>query len=109
MPAGQDLLGDAPPPGVGGPPQPPPPAGPAGGRALRDLGPAARADAAGLPGQQDIETAAAVMEKALEIVVSDEAPTKRSRARCGTCCCRAVASAACAGNPSSSRSRSRTP
>jgi hypothetical protein len=50
----------------GGPPQAPP--GPPG------LGPSLPAPTPpGLPEQNDIETAAAVMEKALEIVVSDEA------------------------------------
>jgi len=55
------------PPNLGAPPPPPPPmAGPQTVPQPADMPP-------GMPSQQDIDTAAAVMEKALEIVVGDEA------------------------------------
>ena len=65
---------DAPPPGVGAPPdQLPSRRSPAPGGGPPGLGPSLPAPTPpGLPEQNDIETAAAVMEKALEIVVSDE-------------------------------------
>ena len=64
---------DAPPPGVGAPPLPPPSLGGAPGGGPPGMGPSLPAPTPpGLPEQNDIETAAAVMEKALEIVVSDE-------------------------------------
>jgi uncharacterized protein YqfB (UPF0267 family) len=65
--------------GIGGPPSQLTPLAPGGGppqlpQAPIGLGPATPAPTPpGLPEQNDIETAAAVMEKALEIVVSDEA------------------------------------
>ena len=62
-----------PPPGApGGPPGPPtisPPQQPVGPQTVPQPAPMPP----GMPSQQDIETAAAVMEKALEIVVGDEA------------------------------------
>ena len=63
----------------------------------------------GSTGQGDIETAAAIMEKALEIVLDDEHSTKRSRWPSRTCCCPAAASAGCAGSPKWPRSRSADP
>ena len=64
---------NAPPPGSpGGPPGPPtmaPPTQPVGPQTVPQPAPMPP----GMPSQQDIETAAAVMEKALEIVVADEA------------------------------------
>jgi hypothetical protein len=71
MPAPPPVGGLPPPPEAGGPP-PPSPTPPGGGPP--GLGPSLPAPAPpGLPEQNDIETAAAVMEKALEIVVGDEA------------------------------------
>ena len=65
--------GEPPPPGApGGPPGPPtisPPQQPVGPQTVPQPAP----PAPGMPRQQDIDTAAAVMEKALEIVVNDEA------------------------------------
>jgi hypothetical protein len=81
LPAGQAPQ-DLGPGGPGGPPSSlapspgggPPPAGLAPGGAPPALGPSLPAPTPpNLPEQTDIETAAAVMEKALEIVVSDEA------------------------------------
>ena len=68
--------------GGGAPPPPPPPPGmlpgsPTMAAAQQPMGPGTVPQPApmpaGMPSQQDIETAAAVMEKALEIVVDDEA------------------------------------
>ena len=65
--------GGPPPPGMpGGTPTPPvitPPTQPVGPQTVPQPAP----PAPGMPRQQDIDTAAAVMEKALEIVVADEA------------------------------------
>ena len=96
--------------GGGAPPAPPPPPPPGmlpGSPTMappqQPMGPrhraAARAAARpGMPRQQDIDTAAAVMEKALEIVVDDEASHEAVKAAVGTCCCRARGSAASAGS-----------
>jgi hypothetical protein len=74
--------GGALPPGPGGaPPQPPPPGMLPGSPTIsppqQPMGPGTVPQPApmppGMPRQQDIDTAAAVMEKALEIVVNDEA------------------------------------
>lgn len=58
--------GGGPPPGMVPPPPPAPPVGPQTVPQPAPMPP-------GMPSQQDIDTAAAVMEKALEIVVADEA------------------------------------
>src|SRR4029077_20734872 len=67
--------GSSPLPGMaGGMEGPPPPMPPTPGGGPPGLGPSLPAPTPeGLPEQNDIETAASVMEKALEIVVSDEA------------------------------------
>ena len=72
----------APPPGSpGGPPGPPtlaPPTQPIGPQTVPQPAPMPP----GMPSQQDIETAASVMEKALEIVVGDEASHEAVKAAC---------------------------